>query len=144
MLRGKYEDNTPPESEEICQFWNNIWEQEVSHNHNVEWVHSMRSELHHLESLEQDHVRNTTEDVIAQISKLPNWKVARPDGIQSYWLRWFRPMYKRTIRLLPKERDHSRVGGRGRNNSVNERSIKEQCGGQLPTLVFVSTSYRKY
>ena len=43
----------------------------------------------------QENIKITTEMVVAQVKKIPDWKASTPDGVQGFWLKNFTTMHDR-------------------------------------------------
>ena len=57
-----------------------------------EWLRELRACK---DDLKQDDIRITTEMVVKQSRKIPNWKCPGPDRVQGYWLKNFTALHER-------------------------------------------------
>ena len=73
-----------PNAEGSKQFWSNIWDNETQHERNAEWLRELSAKK---ENMKQNDIYITTKMIKEQVKKIPNWKSARPDGVQGYWLK---------------------------------------------------------
>lgn len=92
-LEGDVAVNIPPDADKARQFWSGIWGEAVTHNESAEWIKSVRDELER--APQQDHITITPDNVKYQTNRSPNWKAPGPDGIQGFWLKWFKAMHER-------------------------------------------------
>ncbi|XP_063599202.1 uncharacterized protein LOC134775604 [Penaeus indicus] len=92
QLGGKVNSNEKPDAIESKQFWSNIWDNKVDHKKDTEWLRELRAAKG---DGKQDDIRITTEMVIQQTRKIPNWKCPGPDGVQGYWLKSFTALHER-------------------------------------------------
>ena len=74
-----------PEAESTATFWKGIWEKDVKHNDEAEWIKKVDSEVERM-STKQNDLTITTEMLRKQSKKLSNWKSPGPDGVQGYWI----------------------------------------------------------
>ena len=88
-LEGKERsENVIPEKHETNEFWRDIWEKDVTHRMDAEWIEGIETEIDIRTPTQQD-ISVSIEILKKQIKKLPNWKSPGPDGIQGYWVKNF-------------------------------------------------------
>ncbi|XP_063598714.1 uncharacterized protein LOC134775182 [Penaeus indicus] len=92
QLGGKVNSNEKPDAIESKRFWSNIWDNKVDHKKDAEWLRELRAAKG---DGKQDDIRITTEMVIQQTRKIPNWKCPGPDGVLGYWLKSFTALHER-------------------------------------------------
>ena len=88
----------PPEREATREFWQGIWSESTTHNRNAEWIKRVQEKLSHVER--QENLDITAEDVKQILGKVPNWKAPGPDGVQGFWIKNLKSLYKRIAQLL--------------------------------------------
>lgn len=76
-------EETLPDAEESKQFCSGICGEAQEHEQNAEWLKQPQGQK---SEMVQESITITTEMVVAQVKKNPNWRVLGPDGIQGYWL----------------------------------------------------------
>ena len=90
-LEGKERsENVIPEKHETNEFWRDIWEKDVTHRMDAEWIEGIETEIDIRTPTQQD-ISVSIEIIRKQIKKLPNWKSPGPDGIQGYWVKTLLP-----------------------------------------------------
>ena len=86
-LEGKERSNDIiPEREEAKIFWKGIWEKDVNHNEEADWIKVIEDEVHQ-KSQKQINFEITLETFKKQVKRLSNWKSPGPDGVQGYWIK---------------------------------------------------------
>ena len=93
QLNGKTGNYEKPDARDSKEFWSNLWDKEVKHNEKAEWLKELKPEGIYHEK--QADLMITTEMVLKQAKKLPNWKYPGPDGVQGYWLKHFTTLHSR-------------------------------------------------
>ena len=76
-----------PAKQETETFWKNIWENQVKHNTNADW----------LKDLEQDYSQDQVQENIRitekgpkkkeRVRKMKSWRAPGPDMVHGYWLK---------------------------------------------------------
>ena len=88
--QGKLKQNvsSPPEKDELEQFWNGIYKDWKEHNKEAEWIRNREEEKkQHLEEIPP--VIIDVENIRQQLAKMENLKSPGPDGIPNFWLKQF-------------------------------------------------------
>ena len=75
-----------PEADEAKHFWREIWEKEIEHNDQAEWISSVENEVN-IRTEKQNELSINVEAFKKQARKLPNWKSPGPDGVQGFWIK---------------------------------------------------------
>ena len=88
-----------PEAEPTATFWKGIWEKDVKHNDEAEWIKEVDSEVERM-STKQNDLTITTEMLRKQSKKLSNWKSPGPDGVQGYWIKHLTTLHERLAALF--------------------------------------------
>jgi len=87
QLEGKErEDDAIPDADASKRFWKGIWEKEVKHKEDAEWINEIETEVSR-NLTNQNELTVTTEILKKQANKLSNWKSPGPDGVQGYWIK---------------------------------------------------------
>ena len=84
-LDGVEGETVVPDAEKSNRFWSNIWDQQVKHKENPEWLRNVEEELTGLGVQDNIHIEVTK--LKKQVRKMPNWKSPGPDGVQGYWIK---------------------------------------------------------
>ena len=92
QLNGKVNSDVKPDADESIRFWSNIWDSEVHHRKDAEWLKEQRAGK---DDRKQEDIAITVEMVTQQTRKIPNWKCPGPDGVQGYWLKNLTELHKR-------------------------------------------------
>ncbi|XP_044760212.1 uncharacterized protein LOC123317671 [Coccinella septempunctata] len=91
-------DKTPPQPEEMRQFWSNIWSHGKDHNTEAPWI---KAELEdHSDLNEMAAIQVTENDVRATIKRMKNWSSPGIDGIQNYWWKTLTSTHRVLARLI--------------------------------------------
>ncbi|XP_030760815.1 uncharacterized protein LOC115885926 [Sitophilus oryzae] len=83
------------DSNQLNQYWNNIWSSQGEHQINAAWINQER-EKHQNVRMEDTII--TLRDVESAIKKLPNWRSPGHDGIHNFWLKKFSATYNHLAR----------------------------------------------
>ena len=84
-LDGKsHEDNIIPDKEKTREFWSRIWEKNLKHNENADWIQRVAEEMH---GNKQQNIDITPTKIKKRICKISNWKAPGPDGVHGYWIK---------------------------------------------------------
>ena len=86
-------------TEDLKQFWGNIWSQFADHKKNAKWLQDLRSEVN---VKKHENIDITTESLKKILDRIPNWKSPGPDIVQRFWLKNFSSLHER-VRLKLKE-----------------------------------------
>ena len=70
------------DAEESKHFWSVIWDQEVTHRENTDWLRKAENKLGELTI--QDDIHIEIKKLRKQIRKMLNWKSPGPDVVQGY------------------------------------------------------------
>ena len=60
-----------------------IWEKNVKHNKNTDWIQKVAEEMH---SNKQQNIDITSTKIKKGIRKISNWKTPEPEGVHGYWI----------------------------------------------------------
>ena len=77
-------NNLAPDAREATRFWGSIWSEPGKHGRETAWLKRVKRWLARVEK--QEDVRVTTEDVVAGVRRMSNWKAPGPDGVQEILL----------------------------------------------------------
>jgi len=78
---------------EILQFWNSLWGNQIVHNTQAGWISRVKELLNDI--VPQQRVSITHEKVLSATKKLKNCRAAGLDGIQNFWLKYFKSLHHR-------------------------------------------------
>ena len=74
-----------PDAEESKSFWGSLWDNEVQHNEEAEWLKRIRMSTRNIpEQAEVVIMRKISKQ---QLSKMPKWQSSGPDGVHGHWLK---------------------------------------------------------
>ena len=100
QLEGAERGNDePPEAEPTATFWKGIWEKDVKHNDEAEWIKEVNSEVERMSNKQND-LTITTAFLRKQSKELSNWKSLGPDGVQGYWIKHLTTLHERLATLF--------------------------------------------
>ena len=123
-LEGKEERTKPPNAEDATAFWKGIWSTKVEHKQDAEWIDKAKEKM---PSEKQNTVKITKDDVQRKLKSMPDWKGARPDKIQGFWLKSFTAVHEVLATVLNERIEVGGVRGwlvEGRTNLVMKDSKK--------------------
>ena len=93
LIEGEDRDaSIKPDAEESLKFWGNIWGKEIKHNEEAEWLKEVENTYRH--TIKQEEIKITIINLKKQISKIPKWKSAGPDGVHGYWIKAFNKLHE--------------------------------------------------
>ena len=81
-LEGTQRESVIRDAEESKHFWSVIWDQEVTHRENTDWLRKAENKLGELTI--QDDIHIEIKKLRKQIRKMLNWKSPGPDVVQRY------------------------------------------------------------
>ena len=87
-----HEENIIPDKEKTREFWSGLWEKNVKHNENADWIQKVAEEMH---SNKQQNIDITPTKIKERIHKMSNWKAPGPDGVHGYWIKMLVSMQER-------------------------------------------------
>lgn len=67
---------------ESKNFWSGLWNCQVEHNVNAEWLNDIESDLKDIRK--QDDIKICFQVLEKQLRRIPNWKAPGPDGVQGH------------------------------------------------------------
>ena len=79
---------------QLLLFWKGIWEKDVKHNDEAEWIKEVNSEVERMSNKQND-LTITTAMLRKQSKKVSNWKSPGPDGVQGYWVKHLTTLHER-------------------------------------------------
>ena len=83
-MDGKsHEENIIPDKEKTREFLSGIWEKNVKHSKNADWIQKVAEEMH---SSKQQNIDITPTKIKKRIRKISNWKTPGPEGVHGYWI----------------------------------------------------------
>ena len=82
----------PPDIGKVKKFWQNIWEQEVKHSENAQWIKDQEEELQQIMQMEWKKL--TVEELRVNMTRAANWKSPGPDRLPNLWIKQFRSLHK--------------------------------------------------
>ena len=83
-LDGKsHEENIIPDKEKTREFLSGIWEKNVKHSKNADWIQKVAEEM---DSSKQQNIDITPTKIKKRIRKISNWKTPGPEGVHGYWI----------------------------------------------------------
>ena len=80
-----------PERNQVLHYWKGIWENEVKHNDKAKWIREVEDELNDVNEMTWNDIQPA--EVTDAIKKTANWKAPGPDGIQNFWLKYFKALH---------------------------------------------------
>ena len=89
-LEGKTERTKPPNAEDATAFWKGIWSTKVEHKWDAGWIGKVKQNM---PSEKQNTVNIPKDDVKRKLKSMPDWKGARLDKIQGFWLKSFTALH---------------------------------------------------
>ena len=92
MVRKSHEQNIIPDKEKTREFWSGIWEKNVKHNENADWVQKVAEEMRGNKQLNIEIISTKIKE---RIRKMANWKAPGPDGVHGYWIKMLVSMQER-------------------------------------------------
>ena len=92
--RDDEEKDPMPEKEDAVNFWSEIWDKPVTHNHEATWLEETEQKLESTIQ-KQINMKITPAKLKAQTRKMKKWKSPGPDGLQSYWIKVFTKCHDR-------------------------------------------------
>ena len=66
------------------------WSSKVKHKRDAEWTEKAKK----MSSEKQNTMKSTKDDVKRKLKSVPDWKWARPDKIQGFWLKSFTTVHE--------------------------------------------------
>ena len=93
-----HEENIIPDKEKTREFWSGLWEKNVKHSENTDWIQKAAEETH---GKKQQNIDITLTKIKETIRKISNWKAPGPDSVYGYWIKMLVSMQER-IALLCK------------------------------------------
>ncbi|XP_075983196.1 uncharacterized protein LOC142981283 [Anticarsia gemmatalis] len=81
-----------PTKTQLEEFWSNIWEKEVEHNHQAEWILEEENRWSEIGEMEFDEI--TQSDIKNITDRLHNWKAPGIDKIHNYWFKKLTSLHK--------------------------------------------------
>ena len=91
-------NNPSPDAREATRFWGGIWSEPGRHEKDAEWLERVKRWTGGV--VEQREVRVTTEDVVAGVRRMSNWKAPGPDGVRGFWFKKFSCMHQAMAKSL--------------------------------------------
>ena len=122
------ENEVRPDANESKKFWSELWDKNVTHNENAEWLTTMKREYQNVEM--QPNINVTEEKVKTQIKKMRKWKACGPDGVHGYWLKEFTSLHSRISEQLDECLQTGQVASwmtKGRTSLI----LKDQSKGNI-------------
>lgn len=83
-----------PTVEEVDTFWRGIYEDDIKHNEEAEWIRKFKC------NSEMTWRNITAEEVKAVIKNTSNWKAPGPDKINNFWLKQFTATHRELTRIF--------------------------------------------
>ena len=96
-LQGKEERTKPANPEDPTAFRKGIRSTEVEHQRDAEWIVKAKEKM---PSEKKNAVKITKDDVKRKLKPMPDWKGARPDKIQGFWLKSFTAVHEALATVL--------------------------------------------
>ena len=95
---AKRQRQIPPNENEAKEFWKELWEKEVSHSSEADWLEQVKNEMK--DKKKQENVSLEKNDLLQQLMKTSNWKSPGRDGIQGFWLKKFEILHDELLSHL--------------------------------------------
>ena len=86
-----------PDADENIKFRNEIWDNEIEHNREPEWLDEVKQEIGHLN---QEDLKISKEDIRKQCKKILNWKATGLDEVKGYWIKRITSCHQRIAEQL--------------------------------------------
>ena len=96
-LESKEERTKPPNAEDATAFRKGIWSTNVERQRDEEWIEKAKEKI---PSEKQNAVKITKNDFKRKLKPMPDWKGARPDKIQGFWLKSFTAVHEALATVL--------------------------------------------
>ena len=74
-----------PDPEEATKLCSQLWDNQVDHDRNAEWIIRVEKELECV--TQQGNINITKENVSIHLGKMPNRKKPGPDELHGFWLK---------------------------------------------------------
>ena len=87
-----HEQNVIPDKDKSREFWAGIWEKDVKHNNNAEWIDKVGAEM---KPNKLQNIELTPMKVRKKICGIANWKAPEPGGAHTYWIKGFESLHER-------------------------------------------------
>ena len=87
-----------PGKKEAKEFWSNLWSKNGTHNENAKWLKDFETSMNG-KPKQEGFIINSGK-VQNVLSKIPNWKAPGPDGVQGFWLKYFKSMHQWLVKYL--------------------------------------------
>jgi hypothetical protein len=132
ILRGETRLSQPPDppQKETEQFWKGIWEKEVVHNKQAQWLAKLKTD-HQLRLSSQQPVTITKCDIGRRVKRMKNWTAPGHDMIHAFWLKKLTSLHSRLARHMEElitNGDHPSWLTRGRTILI----MKDPIQGPIP------------
>jgi hypothetical protein len=76
-----------PKSEDITNFWADIWEKSVNYNTKATWLQQEKARATNIPDMTDSEIIKS--DIEKAIKKTNNWKAPPPDQLQNFWYKKF-------------------------------------------------------
>ena len=86
-----------PDADESIKFWSEIWDNEIEHNREPEWLDEVKQKTGHLN---QEDLKINEEDIKKQCKKISNWKAPGLDEVEGYWIKRITSCHQRIAEQL--------------------------------------------
>ena len=87
-----------PGKKEAKEFWSNLLSKNGTHNENAKRLKDLKTSMNG-KPKQEEFIMNSGK-VLNVLSKIPNWKAPRPDGVQGFWLKYFKSMHQWFVKYL--------------------------------------------
>ncbi|XP_075990912.1 uncharacterized protein LOC142986339 [Anticarsia gemmatalis] len=87
-----------PTKTQLEEFWSNIWEKDIEHNNQAEWITGEESRWSEIGEMAFDEI--TQSDITGITDKLHNWKAPGIDKIHNYWFKKLTSLHKHLAKNL--------------------------------------------
>ena len=87
-----------PGKKEAKEFWSNLWSKNRTHDEKAKWLKDFKTSMNGKPKQEVFIINSGKVQNI--LSKIPNWKASRPNGVQKFWLKNFNSMHQWLVKYL--------------------------------------------
>ena len=77
----------PPDKEQLETFWRNIFERDITHNNEAQWIQEIEEDPAIRACEEMPELRITLGSLKKKIAKSNSWKAPGPDKVPNFWLK---------------------------------------------------------
>lgn len=99
-LQDSEVNGTPPQAEQIEEFWAGIWSEEQCYNESASWIQTIEQQATSISQMADTTIEMST--LQAVIRRLKNWKCPGIDGVQNFWIKKLHCIHGKMLELINK------------------------------------------